>query len=64
VLAEDVGYLIDDERRWEALERPRRTVGPRPERIIAASDADLRAVVSACVPTRGSAARAGAPNSP
>jgi adenine-specific DNA glycosylase len=45
VLAENVAYLVDDERRWEALERLRRTVGLEPDRILAATDEDLRAVV-------------------
>jgi hypothetical protein len=34
-LAENVGYLVDDERRWRALERLRREVGLDPEQILA-----------------------------
>jgi hypothetical protein len=45
VLAENVAYLVDDERRWEALEQLRRTIGLEPKHILAATDAELRAVV-------------------
>ena len=45
VLAENVGYLVDDERRWQALECLRREVGLDPEQILAAPDAVLRAIV-------------------
>jgi adenine-specific DNA glycosylase len=46
VLAENIAYLVDDERRWRALRELERTVGLAPERILAASDAELLAVVT------------------
>ena len=45
-LAENVGYLVDDERRWQALERLRREVGLDPEKILAAPEGVLRAIVA------------------
>jgi endonuclease III len=50
VLAENVGYLVDDERRWQALDRLRREVGLDPEKIMAAPDAVLRAIVAGARP--------------
>ena len=45
VLAENVGYLVDDQRRWRALDELRNTVGLAPEQILAAPDAVLRGIV-------------------
>ena len=45
MLAENVGYLVDDERRWRALERLRREVGLDPEQILAALDDVLTDIV-------------------
>jgi len=45
VLAENIGYLVADDRRWAAMARLKRTVGLAPERILAASDDALAAVV-------------------
>jgi len=45
VLAENVGYLVDDQRRWQALAALRDTVGLAPEQILAASDEVLRGIV-------------------
>jgi hypothetical protein len=45
VLAENIGYLVDDRTRWQAVADLTRTVGTAPERILAASDERLRAVV-------------------
>jgi hypothetical protein len=45
VLAENIGYLADDERRWRALAELRRTVGLEPEQILAAPDSVLAGVV-------------------
>jgi hypothetical protein len=36
VLAENVAYLVDDQRRWQALARLRADVGLAPEQILAA----------------------------
>jgi len=45
VLAENIGYLVDDETRWQATTNLRRSVGTAPERILAASDELLARVV-------------------
>ena len=45
VLAENIGYLVDDERRWRAVAELEQRVGLAPERILAAPDAVLRGVV-------------------
>jgi hypothetical protein len=45
VLAENVGYLVDDDRRWRAVAELERDVSLEPSRILAAPDAVLRAVV-------------------
>jgi hypothetical protein len=45
VLAENIGYLVDDERRWQALGELELVVGLAPERILAAQDATLRGIV-------------------
>jgi endonuclease III len=50
VLAENVAYLVDDQRRWQALARLRDTVGLAPERILAAPEAALLAVVAGASP--------------
>ena len=49
-LAENVAYLVDDERRWRALGDLRRTVGLAPEQILAAPDAVLREVAAGARP--------------
>src|SRR2546429_7217196 len=46
VLAENVAYLVDDQRRWRALEELRRVVGLDPEQILAAPAETLRGVVA------------------
>jgi len=45
VLAENIGYLVDDETRWQAMTNLRRSVGTAPDRILAASDELLARVV-------------------
>jgi endonuclease III-like uncharacterized protein len=50
VLAENVAYLVDDQRRWRALADLRRTVGLAPEQILAAPEAVLREVVAGARP--------------
>lgn len=45
VLAENVGYLVDDGQRRRALDRLRDTVGLTPEQILAAPDEALREIV-------------------
>jgi hypothetical protein len=44
VLAENVAYLVDDQRRWQALAELRTTVGLAPEQILAAPESVLRAI--------------------
>jgi hypothetical protein len=51
VLAENIGYLVDDRTRWDAIAELARTVGTEPERILAATDDQLRAVVVGMRPT-------------
>ena len=46
VLAENVAYLVDDQRRWQALADLRRAVGLDPEQILAAPSAMLVRVVA------------------
>ena len=50
VLAESVAYLVDDQRRWHALDELRRVVGLEPERILAAPSAVLLRVVAGVRP--------------
>jgi endonuclease III len=50
VVAENIGYLVDDERRWRAVAELRRTVGLAPERILAAPDDVLAGVVTGMRP--------------
>jgi adenine-specific DNA glycosylase len=51
VLAENVAYLVDDERRRDAMGRLRRLVGIEPEQILAAPDDVLLQVVTGMQPT-------------
>jgi adenine-specific DNA glycosylase len=50
VLAENIGYLVDDETRWRAMATLRRVVGATPEQILAAPDALLLDVVTGMRP--------------
>jgi hypothetical protein len=50
VLAESVAYLVDDQRRWHALDELRRVVGLQPEQILAAPSAVLLTVVAGARP--------------
>ena len=50
VLAENVAYLVDDQRRWQALAELRDTVGLAPEQILAVPEAVLRGVVAGARP--------------
>ena len=50
VLAENVAYLVDDQRRWQAVAALTRAVGLAPEQILAAPDAVLLAVVAGIRP--------------
>ena len=45
VLAENVAYLVDDQRRWQALSELRTKVGLAPGQILAAPESVLRALV-------------------
>jgi adenine-specific DNA glycosylase len=45
VLAENVGYLVDDQHRWQAFAALAQRVGTAPERILAAPDSPLLEVV-------------------
>jgi hypothetical protein len=45
VLAENIGYLVDADRRWQAVAELERLVGLAPEDIVAAPDAVLRGIV-------------------
>jgi adenine-specific DNA glycosylase len=45
VLAENIGYLVDDGQRWRALDRLREAVGLSPEQILAAPEESLRDIV-------------------
>src|SRR5215831_2041500 len=46
VLAENVAYLVDDQRRWQALANLRRLTGLVPEQILSAPETLLRTVVA------------------
>jgi endonuclease III-like uncharacterized protein len=50
VLAENIGYLVDDQRRWHALGQLRSRVGLEPEQILRAPDSVLREVVVGASP--------------
>jgi hypothetical protein len=50
VLAENVAYLVDDQRRWQALAALRQVVGLDPEQILAAPEAVLRGVAAGARP--------------
>jgi hypothetical protein len=50
VLAENVAYLVDDQRRWRALTELRRTVGLAPEQILDAPDEVLLPIVAGARP--------------
>jgi endonuclease III len=50
VVAENIGYLVDDERRWRAVAELARTVGSAPEEILAAPDRVLESVVAGVRP--------------
>ena len=50
VLAENVAYLVDDRRRWQALAELKRAVGLAPEQILAAPAEALRGVVAGARP--------------
>jgi A/G-specific adenine glycosylase len=50
VLAENVAYLVDDQRRWRALAELRQVIGLAPEQILAASPEMLRGVVAGARP--------------
>jgi hypothetical protein len=45
VLAESVAYLLDDQRRWQALAELRTKVALAPEQILAAPESVLRTIV-------------------
>jgi hypothetical protein len=62
VLAENVAYLVDDRRRWEALAELRRVVGLAPEQILAAPEAVLIGIVAGARRWSGFSACAGAPS--
>jgi hypothetical protein len=55
VLAENVGYLVDEERRWRALADLRRVVGLVPEQILAASEHVLLGIVVGARPAERAA---------
>jgi hypothetical protein len=46
VLAENIAYLVDDQRRWQALSELRRRVGLEPEQILAAPTSVLVGIVA------------------
>jgi hypothetical protein len=46
VLAENVAYLVDDERRWQAMADLRAAVGLAPEQILSAPEPLLRGIVA------------------
>ena len=50
VLAENIAYLVGDQRRWQALEALRTVVGLAPEQILAAPEDALRGVVTGARP--------------
>src|SRR5215467_16177227 len=55
VLAENVAYLVDDQRRWQALAELRRRVGLAPELILAAPEPLLADIVIGAASGAGSA---------
>jgi hypothetical protein len=55
VLLENVAYLLDDERRWQAFQALEAAVGTQPEQILSASDEVLTAVAGHGILLRGSA---------
>ena len=46
ILAENVAYLVDDQRRWHALAKLKNEVGLAPEQILAAPGAVLQGIVT------------------
>ena len=50
VLAENIAYLVDDQRRWQALAELRRRVGLAPEQILAAPEPVLAGIVAGARP--------------
>src|SRR4051794_16925228 len=50
VLAENIGCLVDDETRWQAVATLRRVAGATPEQILAAPDVVLLDVVAGMRP--------------
>ena len=50
MLAENIAYLVDDQRRWQALEELRSVVGLEPEQILAAPEDALCRVVAGARP--------------
>ena len=46
VLAENVAYLVDDQRRWQALAALRSMVGLAPDQILAATEDLLCSIVA------------------
>jgi hypothetical protein len=50
VLAENVAYLVDDRRRWQALAQLRDQVGLAPEQILAAPEPVLAGIVAGARP--------------
>ena len=50
VLAENIAYLVDDQRRWQALAELRRQVGLAPEQILAAPEPVLAGIVAGARP--------------
>jgi len=50
VLAENIAYLVDDRRRWQALAKLRAEVGLAPEQILAAPEDVLRGIVTGARP--------------
>ena len=64
VLAENIAYLVDDRRRWQALARLRTEVGLAPEQILAAPEDVLRGIVAGPARRNESSACAGARSLP
>jgi hypothetical protein len=50
VLAQNIAYLVDDQRRWQALAELRRQVGLAPEQILAAPEPVLAGIVAGARP--------------
>ncbi len=50
VIAENVAYLVDDQRRWQALAKLRTKVGLAPEQILAAPEETLAGIVAGARP--------------